>query len=84
MIDHATQASKVLQDMNEEFISARTIGRALKEAKMKAVMKKKRPRLIKRHRRERGWTLHWHIRTGLWRTGRGLFGQMRLKSIVWG
>jgi transposase len=52
-IDHATQAAKVLQDMNGESISARTIGRALKKAGMKAVVKRKRPRLTKRHRRER-------------------------------
>ena len=52
-IDHVTQASKVLQDMNGESISARTIGRALKKAGMKAVVKRKRPRLTKKHRRER-------------------------------
>ena len=69
--------------MNGESISARTIGRALKEAGMKAVVKRKRPRLTKRHRRKRldfalahkNWTVEdW----------KRLFGQMRLKSIVWG
>jgi len=25
---------------------------------------------------ERDWTLHWHIRIGQWRTGRGLFGHV--------
>ena len=52
-IDHAVQATKLLQDMNGVSISARTVGRALKKAGMKAVVKKKRPKLTKRHRRER-------------------------------
>lgn len=52
-IDHVTQASKILQDMNGESISARTMDRALKKAGMKAVVKRKRPRLTKQHRRER-------------------------------
>jgi len=52
-IEHATEASKVLQDMNRESISVKTVCRALKKAGMKAVVKRKRPMLTKRHRRER-------------------------------
>ena len=39
--------------MNGESISARTVHRALKKVGMKAVVKRKRPLLTKRHRRER-------------------------------
>jgi hypothetical protein len=39
--------------MTGESTSVRTVCRALKEAGMKAVVKKKRPKLTKRHRRER-------------------------------
>ena len=50
---------------------------------MKAVMKKKRPLLSKRHRRNHLDFALAH-KTGLWMTGRGLYGQMRLKLIAWG
>ena len=43
----------MLQDMNGESISAKTVHRALKNAGMKAVVKRKRPKLGKRHRQER-------------------------------
>ena len=39
--------------MNGKSISARTVHRALKKVGMKAVVKRKRPLLTKRHRRER-------------------------------
>jgi len=51
--EHTTELAKTLQDMNGESISARTIRRALKKVGMKAVVKRKRPLLTKRHRRER-------------------------------
>jgi hypothetical protein len=53
----------------------------LKEVGMKAVVKRKRPLLSAKHRRER-MDFALHTKTGLWRTGRRWFGQMRLKSIV--
>ena len=34
--------------------------------------------------RSRDWTLQLHIETGLWMTGRGWFGLIRLKSMGWG
>src|SRR6266481_644453 len=52
-IEHATEAAEILQDMNGESISAKTVHRALKNAGMKAVVKRKRPMLKKRHRQER-------------------------------
>jgi len=51
--EHATELSKTLQEMNGESISARTVRRALRKVGMKAVVKRKRPLLTKRHRRER-------------------------------
>lgn len=52
-VEHATEVAKMLQDMNGESISARTVRRALHKVGMKAVVKKKRPLLTKKHRKER-------------------------------
>jgi hypothetical protein len=66
--------------MTGESISVRTVHRALKKAGMKAVVKKKRPKLTKRHRRERmdfalahkEWTVEDWKRVGIL-PGEGLF-----------
>ena len=47
------QVAKTLQEMTGNTLSAQTIRNGMKEVGMKAVVKKKRPLLTKRHRRER-------------------------------
>ena len=64
--ENAVQITKTLQDITKQSISSKTVGRRLKEAGMKAVVKKKRPLLSKRHRRNhmdfalayKDWTLN--------------------------
>ena len=51
--EHATEVTKTLQNMTGESISVKTVHRALKKAGMRAVVKRKRPLLTKRHRRLR-------------------------------
>ena len=51
--DTAVDVTKSLQNVVEGSISTKTMRRALKKAGMKAVVKKKRPLLLKRHRKER-------------------------------
>jgi len=51
--ENAVQVTRTLQDIINQPLSAQTTRRYLKEAGMKAVVKKKRPLLTKHHRRER-------------------------------
>jgi transposase len=51
--EHATEVTKILQNMTGESISVKTVHRALKKAGMRAVVKRKRPLLTKRHRKAR-------------------------------
>lgn len=51
--DNAVQVTKSLQDITNITISPQTVRDALKTSGMKAVVKKKRPLLTKRHRMER-------------------------------
>ena len=59
------QITKTLQDITNQSISSKTIRRGLKGAGMKAVVKRKRPLLFKRHRKNcmdfalahKDWTL---------------------------
>ena len=51
--EHATEATKNLQDMTGESISVRTVRRAFKKAGMRAVVKRKRPLLTKWHGKAR-------------------------------
>ncbi len=63
--ENAVQATKMLKDITNEPIHPQTVRRALKKAGMKAVVKKKKPLLSKRHRanrldfalRHQHWTL---------------------------
>ena len=51
--ENAVQVTKTLQDIKNQSLSSQTICRHLKEMGMKAVVKKKRPLLSKRHMKER-------------------------------
>jgi transposase len=51
--EHATEVTKTLRAMTGESISVKTVRRALKKAGMRAVVKRKRPLLTKRHRKAR-------------------------------
>jgi len=51
--ENAVQVTRTLQDIINQPLSAQTTHHYLKEAGMKAVVKKKRPLLTKHHRRER-------------------------------
>src|SRR5258708_27466071 len=80
--DTAVDVTKSLQETFPGTISASTVRRGLKKSGLKAVVKTKAlffPNVII----ERGLILPKPMNTGLWKTGRGLFGQMRPKSIVW-
>jgi len=50
---NAVQVAKSLQKLTNQSISAQTVGNRMKGMEMKAVVKKKRPLLSQRHRRER-------------------------------
>lgn len=52
-VENAVQATRALQDIINQPLSAQTTRRYLKKAGMKAVVKKKRPLLSQRHRKER-------------------------------
>jgi transposase len=52
-VENAVQVTKALQDIINQPLSAQTTRRYLKQSGMKAVVKKKRPLLTKRHRKER-------------------------------
>ena len=51
--ENAVQVTKALQDITNEPLSAQTTRQHLKKAGMKAVVKRKRPLLSKRHRKAR-------------------------------
>ena len=51
--ENAVQVTKVLHNNTNQPLSAQTVQNSMKEVGMKAVVKKKRPFLSKRHRRER-------------------------------
>ena len=51
--ENAVQITRTLKDIINQPLSAKTVQRHLSQAGMKAVVKKKRPFLSKRHRRER-------------------------------
>ena len=80
---NAVQATKVINSIIPTTVSTQTVRNTLKEAKLKAVVKKKKPLLSPVHRKK--W-LAFALKHQHWtkRTGRGLFGQMSPKSIGWG
>lgn len=51
--ENAVQVTKALKDITNQPLSAQTVRNGLKDVGMKAVVKKKRPFLSKRHRKER-------------------------------
>lgn len=51
--DNAVQLTRELRDVSNIEVSAQTVRRALKEAGLKAATKKKKPRLLPRHIRQR-------------------------------
>jgi len=52
-VENAVQVTKVLKDITNQTLSTQTIRNGLKEVGMKAVVKRKRPLLTKKHKRER-------------------------------
>jgi transposase len=52
-VDTATEVAQIISDSLGHPVSAQTVRRALKQSGLKAVVKKKRPLLTKKHRRER-------------------------------
>jgi len=81
--DNAVQITKELRDITNQYISINTVHRRLRNAGLRPVVKRKRP-FLKPHHQKADCNLLKAIESGLWRTGRELFGQMRLKSIAWG
>ena len=65
------QVSKAFQTITNKPVTAQTVHRHLRSTGMKAVVKKKKPHLSQKHRREREWTLQSGTKIGLWMTGRG-------------
>jgi transposase len=51
--ENAAEVTKTLEDITNQPLSSKTVRRGLKAAGMKAVVKKKRPLLSRRHRRNR-------------------------------
>jgi hypothetical protein len=70
--DNAVQVTKALKDVTNQSISSQTVHRNLREFGLQPVVKRKCPLLKARHRRER------------LQTGKGFFGLMKPKSIIWG
>lgn len=63
--ENAVQVTKTLKDITNRPLSSKTVRRALRKTGLKAVVKKKRPYLSKRHRKERMdfalAHLHWTV-----------------------
>src|SRR6266850_438495 len=76
---NAVQAMKHINTIISHPISSQTIRRVLKKHSFKAVVKKKKPLLHAKHIKAR-LAFAQKYREGLWRTGRGLFHQMRPKA----
>jgi len=81
--ENASQITQILQEVTNQSLTSQTTRNHLKKAGLKAVVKAKSPFSLKGIG-GRGWILHWLIRTGLWRTGRLLYGLMKPKSTGWG
>ena len=79
-VKNAVQAPKFINSIVISPVFSQTVRNTLKEASLKAVVKKKKPLLWSTIRRE-DLPLLSSINIGLWRIGKGLYGQMRLKSI---
>ena len=75
----AVDVTKTLSTITSQSISTQTTQRCLKNYGLK--WSKKSPYSV-RSTGKHILTLLWHTSIGLWRTGRGLFGQMRPKLIV--
>ena len=67
----ASQAAKELRNERVADVCPKTVGRALKDAGLKAVKKVKNPKLKPQHKRWRREFAEAHTKTGQWRTGRG-------------
>src|SRR3954454_13678105 len=52
-VETAVEVTKILKDITNQPLSAQTVRNSLKDTGLKAVVKKKRPFLSKKHRRER-------------------------------
>ena len=79
---HDFDVAKTFQDMTNTSFSI-TVWRALRGTWIKAVTKQN-DLFSPRSTLAWGWTLQRHTKTRQWGTGKGLFSQMRPKSIIWG
>ena len=77
---NAVQAIKFINSIVNSPVSSQTVRNTLKEASLKAVVKKNKPLLLVNHRKRRlafaPKYQHWTVKD--WKR---LYGQMRLKSI---
>ena len=79
--DNAVQVTKALQDVTNQSISSQTVCCNLKKSGLQTVVKRKWP-LLKPHHWKDWFNLLRVIKSGLWRTGRELYGLIRLKLIA--
>ena len=77
--DNAPQLKRLLH-LN---VTPQTVRNALRRAGLKSAVKQK-SLFFQRPIGGGSWSLPWSTSTGPWRTGAGLFGQMRLRLIGWG
>ena len=61
--DNASQVTKLLQNITSQPVSTKTVRRGLKSTRMKAIVKKKRPKLTIAYRRKR---MEWAERHVIW------------------
>ena len=82
-VDNATEAVKTLQDITNTPFSSQTLCQHLKSHGMKPVVKRKCP-LLKPHHQQAQLEFVSSMQSGHSRIGKGSYGQMRLKLIIWG
>ena len=81
--DTAIRAHKVLQVFTHQYFSVNNV-RGIWNKLVWSLYWRQNSHFPQSITRSRDWTLQLHIKTGLWMTGRGWFGLIRLKSMGWG
>ena len=82
-VDNATEAAKSLQDITNTSFSSQTLCRHLKSCGIKPVVKQN-VHFSNLFTDKHDWSLQSGMQSGHLRIGKGSYGQMRLKLIVWG
>jgi transposase len=79
-LENAVEATQFINGIIPNPVTPQTVRNALKESRFYSATKKKTPLLKRAHRI---WHLHFAniMKTGLWRTGKCFYGQMKPKSI---